>query len=60
MPQNVGFDKGHASANVRYKTKEKYSKEVIGLVVIVIKRPFIGTRKDPVHIYINKCLSQLR
>ena len=35
MPQNVGFDafdKEYASDNVKYKTKEKYSTEVIDIV----------------------------
>ena len=41
MPQNVVFDKEHVSDNVKYKTREEYSKQKdFSLVGVVIERYF--------------------
>ncbi|CAF4988857.1 unnamed protein product, partial [Rotaria sp. Silwood1] len=68
MPQNTGFysfDKEHVPDNVKYKTKEKYSKKVLvwlSLSAKGISKPFIGTAKGPAinsNVYIKECLSKL-
>ena len=64
MSQNVDFyvfDKEHAPDSVKYKTKEKYPKEVLVWLALSAKgisTPFIGTTKGPAitaGIYVNKC-----
>ncbi|CAF3917018.1 unnamed protein product [Rotaria magnacalcarata] len=69
MPQNIGFyafGKEDAPDNVKFKTKEKYPKKVLGWLALSAKgisTPYIGSTKGPAitaDIYVNKCLRKLR